>query len=58
MAAPALPTVLASPTLDGFLPRSGVNARTEPLDADRDRLFLEFPQQIDKEFFRLEFPGL
>lgn len=57
LAAPALPAVRSNDDLlSDSGPRTDVDARTEPLDASRDRLILELPAPEPKQFFWLEFP--
>lgn len=56
LAAPTLPTVRSGTDLLGFETRTDVSVSSEPMDAGRDRLFLELPAEELSEFFRLEFP--
>jgi len=55
LAAPRVPAVLANTELNGFIERGDFTSSTDPLDADREWLYLEGPALQIREFFRLDF---
>jgi hypothetical protein len=56
LAGSSIPDVYSSIDLAGFDLRLDVAVYVEPVDAQTDRLFLELPAPVDKEFYRLSFP--